>query len=441
MPITRHLPAVALIATLVAGCGGQTPSASVASSPPGTSVPSPTPSIGVPPAPTASPEPVLQPIPVPTVLPAGPAFDVSWTELTGREVPSLNGSMSEPLAWEAPTAVRWGNGAVVVYPGEPSGSDPGPMIWWSPDLVTWSRAVQPQASGSGVVWARFVVVGGPGLAVLGGNVNESGDVDLPRLWTTHDGANWQVGIPPKDATFIWGRPGRIVVFGRSTWVSDDGRTWTETGPSPFATAEFLQQARATIIDDGDGAIVLARTGFDAPTTVHRLGSDGTWEDRGLLEGFVRSAVRGPTGIVALGYTLGDTPVDAAWRSADGRAWEMRKGMAPAGRLVAAATGYVVVGARSYFEGCAGFDPSAQVVNTWTSPDGFAWQLMDEDGAQDHVDLPVVLPDGDRLIAFGLRWAPDTGGALEDRATPSVWATGPLVPPTAPGPKQTASGCT
>lgn len=155
---------------------------------------------------------------------------------------------------------------------------------------------------------------------------------------------------------------------------------------------------------------------------------------------MRSAVRGSAGIVALGSTLGDEPADAVWWSADGRKWETKQGVAPSGRLVSLATGYVVVGARSYFEGCDGFDPSQQVVNTWTSPDGVAWEQMPEDGALDHIDLPVVLPDGDRLVAFGLKWAPDTGGNLEDRSTPSVWASGPLVPPKDPGPTQTQSGC-
>jgi hypothetical protein len=374
------------------------------------------------------------------VVPAGKPFDVSWTELAGREVPSIGGSMSEPFAFEPPTAVRWGSGAVVVYPGEPSGRDPGPMIWWSPDLAGWSRAVPPQASGSGTVWARTVVVGGPGLAILGGNVSDGAEIELPRLWTSTDGAHWQVGIPPSDARFLWGRPGRLVAFGRSTWISADGRAWTETAPSPFASAEFLEQMRAIIVDDGDGAIVFARTGFDVPTSVLRLGSDGSWQDRGVIEGFVRTAVRGPTGIVALGSTLGDSGVDAAWRSADGMTWETHTGVAPYGRLVAVATGYVVVSARSYYRGCEGFDPSMQVVNTWTSPDGFAWKRMPEDGAQDHVDLPAVIPDGDRLLAFGLRWAPDTGGDIDDRASPSVWTTGPLVPPANPGPKQTEAGC-
>lgn len=441
MTAPRRASVLATIAVLLAGCAGETPSTSAPATGAGPSMPG----LASPPAstvapPTASSEPVLEPIPAPTVLPAGAPFDVSWTELTGRDAPSVNGSLIDPAGPQSISAVRWGAGAVVVQ-ATSYVSDPGPFIWWSPDLSTWSRAVAPQAGASGVVEAYAVVVGGPGLVVLGANVNESGDIELPRLWTSTDGEHWQPGIPPTDARFIWARPGRIVAFGRSTWVSADGRSWTEQGPSPFSTIEFLEHARASIVDDGDGAIVLASTDFEAPTTVHRLGSDGSWTALGSIEGIVHGAVRGPTGIVALGSALGDAGVGAAWSSADGRTWETRTGIEVGGRLVSVAAGYVVVGARDYYQGgCDGFDPSQQIVNTWTSPDGLAWKQMPEDGALDHIDLSVVLPDGDRLIAFGLQWSPDTGGGLEDRSTPSVWASGPLVPPTNPGPKATFKGC-
>lgn len=447
----RRLAALGLVAVLAAGCGAtQTPSLSpVLSVPPASAGSSPIAAATVTPAATAGPTPgpSLLSIPTPTVVPAGARFDVSWSQLPGREAPSRGGSLSDPFTREPPTAVRFGAGAVVAYPTETFGSDSGPMIWWSPDLVTWSRVVAPEPPSDPDpelalnAWARQVVVGGPGLAVLGGNANENDEIEVARIWTSTDGEHWQEGVAPEDARFIWGRQGRLVAFGRSTWISPDGRTWVEAGPSPFATMEFLQQARAVLVDDGDGAIVLARAGFDSPTSVHRVTSDGEWEQLAEIDGYVRTAVRGPTGIVALGSSFGDDPRDLAWTSADGRTWERHASVAPAGTLVATAVGYVVVGERSYYQGCDGFDPSAQVVNTWTSPDGVAWDVMPEDGAQNHVDLPVVLADGDRLVAIGLKWATEGGGnEFENRSTPSVWASGPLVPPKAPAPKATASGC-
>lgn len=349
----------------------------------------------------------------------------------------MNGSLGAPLANPSSiNSVRWGAGAVVAYESEYGGSLRGPMIWFSSDLVSWRRAVPAGPEGRRLE-VRQLAVGGPGLVALGFDESGDGEEQTPAMWVSTDGEAWEqlTGVP--QIAHVWARPGLIVGFGAQTWLSSDGRTWRLAGPSPFADGGVTRWVE--IVDDGDTAVVFLITDFERPAGVYRLSADGRWRQLADLPGRVVLAVRGPRGYVALGERdeLGPT----SWVSGDGIAWDAYSGPEDPRTLVLTPMGYVATSQRSYFAGCAGADPAQQVAQTWTSGDGITWRHMPEDAALDHVDLPLLFVDGDRLLAVGLEWAVDDGSAeFEERASPSVWHSQPFEEPESHTPPTAGPGC-
>ena len=431
---------VAMVATLVLACSSA-PSPS-SSSPAGASGPPSTPSVA-PPAPTRSANPIPTPLPTPlptvnrtlpepfaTPVQPGDPFDISWSPVDDPEAPALDGSLS--LA-SFITSVRWGAGAVVAYESDYSR---GPMIWFSPDLASWRRVVPVGPAGRRVE-VRQVLVGGPGLVAFGLDQPEEDGQTAPVMWVSTDGEHWDQIIDLPGIAHVWARPGVIVGFGKGTWLSADGRTWREAGPSPFADGEVARWV--DIVEDGETAIVFLKADSEGPTGAYRLGTDGRWRQLAELAGEVDVAARGPRGYVVLGFRedMGWT----SWVSGDGIAWDAYAGPEAPRTLVVTPAGFVSTSQRSYYTGCAGFDPAQQVAQTWTSGDGITWRRMPEDPELDHVDLPLLFLDGNRLLAVGLAWAVDDGSSeYQDRARPSVWQSQPLAEPRDHTPPTAGPGC-
>ena len=380
-------------------------------------------------------------MPEPYAAPVQPGdpFDISWSPVDGRDVPAVDGSLSEPFAnpWSI-GSVRWGSGAVVVYETEVA---LGPMIWLSSDLDSWRRVVPAGPAGRSVE-VRQIFVGGPGLVAFGYEAPEDSAESAPAMWVSTDGELWSrtSGLPP--IASVWARPGTIVGFGEDTWLSSDGRTWRPAGPSPFAGGavdHWTMMRWVEIVDDGDSAMVFLRSDFEGPTEVFRLSTDGLWRQLAELDGEVRLAARGPRGYVALGYREEHGPT--SWASGDAIAWDASVGPEDPRTLIATPAGYVALSQRSYYAGCAGFDPAQQVAQTWTSGEGITWRRMPENPALDHVDLPLLFMEGDRLLAMGLKWAVDGGSSdFEDRAAASVWQSQPFEEPQDHTPPTRGPGC-
>ena len=405
---------MAALAALVAGCASAPtppPSADALTSPaaarPSTATP---PSVSIPGPSPSSPgltfltEPYIAPPYDPPSIPpmAGEPFDIAWRSVAARGAPFGQGYIQGGRIH----TVRWGEGAVAAYRTfDDEGPDVGPQIWRSADLVEWHRVARQEAGSMPIDVVRLFA-GGPGLVALADD-NEGGRA----LLVSPDGELWdtQRKLPPIET--IWARPGLIVGIGQDTWLSGDGHAWWRAGPSPISTSEAPGEGKLSVaVDDGGGAIAFFEfwdTKDDSDeriAEVWRLTPDGRWtfvSELGDVE--VDRAIRGPNGIVVLGWD-NDAPGPRSWFSPDGRAWESAPGPPGAGTLATTPAGYVLTSQRSYYKGCDGYAPSAQVAQTWTSHDGLAWQMMPEQLLLDHTDLWFATPEEDRLVALGLRWS-------------------------------------
>ena len=288
-------------------------------------------------------------------------------------------------------------------------SGAGPSIWHSQDLINWQPGI-PLDQWQKRVHAAQVVRGGPGLVALGtDNVEGFGSPTKPALWLSSDGRSWQraadASVPP--VQWLYGGPDGLVAFGTETWTSSDGITWTLVGPSPLPSADWRGDVMSILDAGGSALVFIPNFGDDRTIAVFRLDSRGLWQELGRIpgsEGHGGEAVLGPRGIVVVA-TSGEQA--AAWRSADGLEWQRATRPPRNGPLAATRTGYVVVAARVYFQGCAGSIGGSQIPETWTSSDGLRWHPVRDAGTQDHQELAALIGHGDALVAVGTTW-PGTG---------------------------------
>ena len=401
--------AVGLLALSLIGCAsapGPTPATVV---PTAAATPVPSPTAPEPTSTDAAPTPgfVVPPYdpPAPPAALPGVPFDIGWRPIQARAIPLDLDPASGVGFWyySGLRSLRWGGSAFVSYMTyAEEGPDRGPMLWRSSDLVEWHRVLFPAPEGQQVD-VRELAVGGPGVVALG-----VGPRQEPLLWVSTDGEAWETVGDLPDIRFLWARPGVIVGFGSETWLSTDGRAWFPAGPSPLAALDEYERGHALAVDDGDSAIVFTRRAVEAPTVVYRLTPHGAWQRLAELDAVVAHAVRGPDGIVAIGSSFSDYAAHA-WRSRDGVTWESATGPAEAANLLLTRAGYVATSQRIYYRGCDGFNPAEQIVQTWTSHDGLDWRLMEEDVRLDHTELPLVFPEGDRLVAIGIAWSGSFAG--------------------------------
>lgn len=432
----------AALAGVLAGCSGApVPSGSggvLASGPAGSSAvrtPAPLATATPRPSPTPAATPFVAPAYVPA-LPLGPLsgapFDIAWQPIEAREVP-YDPEYLDDGTW--PQAVRWGDGAVVTYAtGAEDGPQRGPVVWRSADLVEWHRVLHA-GPGPDAFDVEQLLVGGPGLVALGRSQADGTKV----LWVSGDGERWEAITDLPALSFVWARPGVIVGVGRETWLSGDGRRWWPAGASPLADTN---PPWVPLVDDGDSAVVFLRDWADEDddsAAVWRLTPDGRWKQLAILDGLVRRAVRGSNGIVAIG-AQGSDRAPTAWLSADGVDWTSGPGPQDARTLVVTRAGYVATTQRSYFDGCAGLVLGEQVAQTWTSHDGLTWRQMPEQVLLDHTVLSLVFPEGDRLVALGLRWSGSFDGDDVPRFDPVAFEARLPAPEPSHTPLPTGGGC-
>jgi hypothetical protein len=424
-----RLVATLLAATFLAGCEGPTatltplPSAAaqVATPPPESSVPSPLPPSPSPAAPTEPPATLGPWSPAWTIQAVGPRFDVVWQRVAGADVPVVG----IKLVGLRQTETSWAElDGTYGFTYRPSARE-GPHLWRSTDLTRWRSAI-PRAEWQSRVQAHVVVRGGPGLVALGADDHEDDAPSRPALWLTSDGVAWErvadERVPP--VRWLYGHPGGLIAFGADTWASTNGADWNRVGPSPVTASSDV----AVVLDVLNSALVFVNGAEEVddelgrPIRVLRLDPSGRWQDLGEIPGSagqVEAAVLGPQGLVVLGAATDDP--HAVWRSTDALSWQRatrppRFATFGSGKIAATATGYVIVSAWVYFEGCAGSIGGAQIPETWTSVDGLRWRRVADPGTEDHQELSALIGQGDALIAAGYSW-PDSGF---EGATPTLW---------------------
>ena len=158
-------------------------------------------------------------------------------------------------------------------------------VWWSPDLVTWTRARDVNETG-GSSQLLAVAAGPSGFVSAGAHEN------LPVVWTSSDGRTWTAFSTPLPAGASAGVIQQVAVNGNQAVAL--GQQSTAQGVQPLAERS----------DDG------GRTWQAVPFTAPGPGVSFT-ALTASSSGFTAAAQFGP---------VGGTMAAAVWTSADGKTW-------------------------------------------------------------------------------------------------------------------------
>jgi hypothetical protein len=285
--------------------------------------------------------------------------------------------------------------------------------------------------------------------------------DLPAcssaIWRSRDGLSWtripEVERQAAALTSILEWRGRVVAAGGSggpsqadrfglVMASPDGQVWDELAPSPDDTL-----AGATITDlaaKGDEVVAVATylpidTMAIAPAAAWTTTDGSSWrgpEPMDSAGGFPVGVAVSPSGLVAVGFTLGSewSSIPTAWIRTSG-GWQLAN-MAgtdegPALLAVAGSPAGALI---------AGYDPNVQELLLFGSADGDAWMRIPN---SEELALPGLAPmtvawAGDRFLLVV---------ANEQERVPVVLAGVPHLPTAAeaasasptPGPPVTSHG--
>jgi hypothetical protein len=294
----------------------------------------------------------------------------------------------------------------------------GLAAWTSSDAKSWSRhdvaaAGGPPPSGDfqETRMGQAVPLGGS-LYSLGIGTG-GGDAHQPLVWRSPDGLTWDaLTLPESFATtayLIWGgaaSPSSLVALGHrfatstgSTWVTQDGTTWSESFPNGSGPATKSGIDLHDIVYDGAHFLVVGET--KDGTASAWLSQDGlTWTasqaTADLASGSMHAVEIAPGGgFVAIGLS-NNSPT--AWTSSDGISWHRTKIASPIegavpSSIVRLDTGLVALGTAN----------GETVV--WTSASGAEWthqasaldgEIPDYFGYFGH-DLAAT--DGRAILAF------------------------------------------
>jgi hypothetical protein len=220
---------------------------------------------------------------------------VIWTSPDGLTW-TLRGDPFGPVPEYVRTTVAAGAGGIVVivYPFPDEGSTGPVSAWWSPDGATWTEAPSIDSFGMDRAWPRGVVAFGSGFVMIGEDWQDSG---IPYVWTSPDGRMWNSPTPlpiqPQNHS------ASLSLFHN---LSTDGTVLVATGME-FAPGPGPASAGAAMwmsIDASNWVLVPAAA-LDAP-------------------GSIESRSAGPAlpfegGWIALGHgSIGGVDVDLIWRS-------------------------------------------------------------------------------------------------------------------------------
>ena len=333
-----------------------------------------------------------------------------------------------------------------------------PSTTGTPSTTTGWQPIPDQISISNV-GLRDVVWTGSRFIAIGTDLEHGGGAVLD----SSDGLSWQrQASGPEDAAYLVALaagPRGIVAIGdidehRSSWVSDDGLTWTSRADAFVAfdpaadTFVLINDAIAT--DDGwlavgaEHPVCMDDCGLPPIRAIVWTSTDGLeWTrvlDQGPFKGGAMSRVtRGGPGYVAVGWA-GDHA--AVWTSIDGRVWlrvpdtaQFHKPVGSDSEFTVLMFGVEAAGGQLIATGSIGTTSGETSPLAWWSPDGTDWSLVGADrqfGVRlgTFVSMPggylVIGVPGDHGCPTGSIWS-SHDGTFQELVTASTGSGWPCSP--------------
>lgn len=232
-------------------------------------------------------------------------------------------------------------------------------IWYSPDLVTWSRKLLAGPPPGFTEFTRVVALGG-------------------SLFATGTSIPYACGAPMEPSCPI----SDIIV-----WTSRDGLTWSEvTGPETPGRGEIND-----IIVGTDGLLAVGNAGWNSPQ-IWRSQDGRHWRAEELPAspfhkahlfavvatpgGWVVAGMRGGKEPVCCAWGWGTETTQAVWWSADGETWhvaDLAEGLPEyGGRLASIFMGADGLAAADDGDPFGPSGASGETAQVWISDDGKAW---------------------------------------------------------------------
>lgn len=378
------------------------------------------------PTPTVAPTPLPSPEPTATTSPPGTGLLVDWRQ---RPLdPAFSHFFDFSFSAVFRSGVVFANRFFVIGPTCCDSDDNEiPVIWGSNDGLNWQRADVPDLR------TVSLLVAGPGGLIALGDPTE----DNTPLWHTPNGTDWTRVV---DTDFAGQRIAQVaatgdgfVALGSFVWTSPDGSAWdVASSPSGLLMAASGIQ---TIVRNSD---VLAAFTGGAPTGAPiEVWLSTNLVDWTKLDALAHSsdmetvvAAVGPLGWIVAGSTELENGhrTHRMWLSDGQTSEEVASPVGPVSDVFVDAAGYIAVGFRVIAEGCA-IEPYEIQGETWTSVDGQAWTEMPLAPFL-YQRIDQLFRDGRTLIGVGLSYDENEGTT----ARGSVWtARLPDVPPSNPVP--------
>ena len=268
-----------------------------------------------------------------------------------------------------------------------------PVVWLSPDGLSWTRLSHDGSVFGDDALMRSVVAYDGGFVAVG-SVDSGGDADA-AVWVSPDGLSWT--RVPHDESVFGGEADQLMV---SVAAFDDGLVAVGESSSVFEI---------------DAAVW---TSADGLSWIRVLPDESIFDDAVTVD---VTAFGG--GIAAVGFDVSDGDADAAvWTSSDGVDWER----VSHDEVVFGGDGdQIMVSVASFDRGLAavGFDVSGGDTDAavWISRDGATWTRVPHDesifgaGEDGHAEMTSVTAFDVGLVAGGIEQREGDGDAV-------VWTT-------------------
>jgi hypothetical protein len=328
----------------------------------------------------------------------------------------------------------------------PDGPPPQPTIWSSTDGLAWTRNPNSAAFASQrAFWVesvRALVRTASGFVAVGTESQDDASLADAAAWFSPDDVTWTraivndgigrtmdevvatadglVALGDTDYSFHGGFGG-----GTAIWTSPDGRTWARV-PDDVGPPHGTRLRRIVRWPAGFLATATFEWGEGSPDAARPPLTAGIWTSKdGIHWAPIPGSPLGLNGLIRTGHgymavgTGSGHPAEAViWRSADGLTWTRailpRPADLPAGAsaytdaVASSPTGFVAFGTRD--------DTFAEI--GWSSPDGVTWVAFNLDPVLAGAIVDDLLPIRDQLLLSGHFDQPD--GTRE----PVVWLLRP-----------------